>query len=56
VVDSARFESVPGPDGDVDLTAMLVLSVSHAGEPLVGREPGRLGPWAHGVPPMPLRD
>ena len=54
VVHAARFEGAPGPDDDTDLTATLVISMNHAGESPDGREPGQLGPWPHGVPPIPI--
>jgi hypothetical protein len=53
IVNAARFEATPGPGDEADLTATLVISLDHAGDLPDGREPGRLGPWTHGVPPMP---
>ena len=54
IVNAARFEATPDPSDEADLTATMVISLNHAGEPPDGREPGHLGPWSHGVPPMPL--
>jgi hypothetical protein len=53
VVTGVRFESAADPEQD-GLTATLVIGLEHAGEPIGGREPGHLGPWPHGVPPMPV--
>lgn len=54
IVTAVRFEWTSGSGRESDLTAALVISVNHAGEPPGGREPGRLGPWSHGVPPMTI--
>jgi hypothetical protein len=54
IVDTVRFEATPDLGDEGDLTATMVISLNHAGEPPGGREPGRLGPWSHGVPPMPF--
>jgi hypothetical protein len=49
-----RFEQSADPDDGADLTATVVISLQHAGDLPAGREEGRLGPWPHGVPPIPL--
>ena len=54
IVTGVRFDVTADPDDETDLTATMVIGLTHAGEPPGGREPGRLGPWPHGVPPMPL--
>ena len=54
VIIGMRFEAAPNPDGETDLTATMTVNLQHAGEPPAGPEPGRLGPWPHGVPPMRL--
>jgi hypothetical protein len=53
VITAVRFDVAGNPDDEADLTATLTVSLNHAGEPPGGRESGRLGPWPHGVPPMP---
>ena len=53
IVNAARSEWTSVPGDESDLMATLVISMNHAGEPPDGREPGRLGPWSHGVSPLP---
>jgi hypothetical protein len=38
------------PDDEEDVTTTLVLTLDRAYQ----RQPGRLGPWPHGVPPLAL--
>ncbi len=52
IITAVPFEASSNPDDEDDLTATVVISLNHAGEPPDGPEPGRLGPWPHGIPPM----
>jgi hypothetical protein len=54
IVTGLQFDGSVYPDIENDLTATMIIGLNHAGEPADGPEPGRLGPWPHGVPSMPL--
>jgi hypothetical protein len=53
IVTAMRFEQSADPDDEADLTATVVISVTHVGTAPDGKKlPGLLGPWPHGVPPV----
>ncbi len=49
-VTAIRLEDTSNPDDDRDSTTAVIVTVNLANE----HEPGRLGPWPHGVPPLDL--
>ena len=55
IITAMRFEHSPGGrDDEADLTATIVITLTHAGNAPDGKKPpGLLGPWPHGVPPVP---
>jgi len=42
-----RLDNTADPDDEDDVTTTVVITLHRANE----HEPGRLGPWPHGVPP-----
>jgi hypothetical protein len=46
-VTAIRLDDTADPDDEEDVTTTLVVTLDRAYE----RQPGRLGPWPHGVPP-----
>jgi len=50
MVTAIRLDDTADPDDEDDTTTTLVIALHHANE----HEPGRLGPWPHGVPPTSL--
>jgi len=53
IITAMRFEHSPSRDDEADLTAAMVISLTHAGNAPDGKKlPGLLGPWLHGVPPV----
>lgn len=50
MVTAIRLEDWSDPDDEEDSTTTVVIDVHHANE----HQPGRLGPWPHGVPPLEL--
>ena len=47
-VTAISLEDTADPDDEEDVTTTLALSLDRAYE----HQPGRLGPWPHGVPPL----
>ena len=45
-----RLDESSDPDDEEDMTTTLILTLNRAYE----RQPSRLGPWPHGVPPLAL--
>jgi hypothetical protein len=46
-VTAIRLDNTADPDDEDDVTTTVVIALHRANE----HEPGRLGPWPHGVPP-----
>ena len=46
-VTAIRLDNTADPDDEDDVTTTVVITLHRANE----HEPGRLGPWPHGVPP-----
>lgn len=49
-VSAVRLDDTADPDDEDDVTTTLVVTLDKAYE----HQPGRLGPWPHGVPPSAL--
>ena len=47
-VTGIRLDDTADPDDEEDVTTTLVLTLDRAYE----HQPGKLGPWPHGVPPL----
>jgi hypothetical protein len=47
-VTAVRLDDTADPHDEDDSTTTLVITLDHAYQ----RQPGRLGPWPHGVPPL----
>lgn len=47
-VTAVRLDDTADPDDEEDVTTTLVLTLDRAYE----HQPGKLGPWPHGVPPL----
>jgi transcriptional regulator with XRE-family HTH domain len=54
MITGIRFEHPAQLDGEGDLTATVVIELTSPGTPSPEAARPRLGPWSHGVPPMPL--
>ena len=55
MITDMRFEHSANPDDETDITATVTISLTHVGSAPDGKKlPGLLGPWPHGVPPVPL--
>jgi transcriptional regulator with XRE-family HTH domain len=53
IITDVRFQH-PAQPGDDGLTATVVLQLTSPGQPAPDDMRPRLGPWSHGVPPMPV--
>lgn len=53
IVTAMRFQH-PAESGGQDMTATVVIELTTPGQPSAEDMRPRLGPWSHGVPPMPL--
>lgn len=53
IITGIRFQHPVRP-GDEGLTATVVLQLTSPGQPPPDDMRPRLGPWSHGVPPMPV--
>ena len=51
-VTAIRLDDTADPDDEKDATTTLVLTLHRANE----HQPGQLGPWPHGVPPLPCEN
>lgn len=54
IITDIQFENSANPRDEADLTATVTISLTHVGTAPDGKKlPGLLGPWPHGVPPVP---
>jgi transcriptional regulator with XRE-family HTH domain len=53
IITAMRLEHPIHPGGE-EITATLVIELTTPGQPVPEDMRPRLGPWSHGVPPMPL--
>src|SRR5438552_3958146 len=51
-VTAIRLDNTADPDDEDDVTTTVVITLHRANE----HEPGRLGPWPHGVPHLPCEN
>lgn len=55
IITDIRFEHPAQPgDDNPGITATVVITLTTPGQPTPEDRKPRLGPWPHGVPPMPL--
>jgi hypothetical protein len=54
IITAMRFEYLADPSDEASTTATVVISLASPGyDPDSAHTRPRLGPWTHGVPPMP---
>jgi hypothetical protein len=54
IITAIRFQHPASPEDEADVTATVIISLTTPGRPTAEDMRPRLGPWPHGVPPMPL--